>query len=697
MYGSQNQRDFISFTVAEDEKYDNQKVRRRQSCWRAWKQLSRLQRAIFNIMLMLTAVCVVYLLMMPGPGPSESDIDLSRNNRIGGDALNLDDRMQALNVVDDINGQVEDMNQKEGPKRHKKGPPKLNRDRGDVAVSLPVHVSGVEIPGRQQHVGDVLDKVPLRIFESREGAAAGALEDNRMGEDEEPVLHVPDDGAANRDEEVKGQQESDPHRDGDPDEESNNEPEERKDDSESQSSIYGPKNEKQEAVVAAFQHAWKAYRAHAWGHDELKPISKTYNEWFHLGLTIIDSLDTMYIMGLDKEFEEARNWVENEMNIKPNVDVNLFETTIRVLGGLLSAYHLSNDEVFLDKAKILGNSLLPAFNTKSKVPHADVNLKTGKAHAPRWGPDSSVSEVSTIQIEFRELSFITKNNIYKDAVDRVMSHLHGLKKVDGLVPIFINANTGQFRQRATLTLGARADSYYEYLLKQWLQTGKSEQIFKEDFEAAMTGVKNRLTRHSGPNNLVFVGELVNEAFSPKMDHLVCFLPGTLALGYHNGLDESYLELARSLAHTCYQMYAQMPTFLSPEIAHFNMLPGTKDDIQVKPADAHNLLRPETIESFFYLYRITKDQVYRDWGWQIFQAFERYTKIPEGGYSSISNVKNPDKPSFRDKMESFFLGETLKYFFLLFSDEPDLLPLDKYLFNTEAHPFPIRTINGAIKH
>ena len=60
-----------------------------------------------------------------------------------------------------------------------------------------------------------------------------------MGEDEEPVLHVPDDGAANRDEEVKGQQESDPHRDGDPDEESNNEPEERKDDSESQSSIYG--------------------------------------------------------------------------------------------------------------------------------------------------------------------------------------------------------------------------------------------------------------------------------------------------------------------------------------------------------------------------------------------------------------------------------------------------------------------------
>ena len=96
-----------------------------------------------------------------------------------------------------------------------------------------------------------------------------------------------------------------------------------------------------------------------------------------------------------------------------------------------------------------------------------------------------------------------------------------------------------------------------------------------------------------------------------------------------------------------------------------------------------------MESLFYLHRITGDKVYRDWGWKIFQAFEKHTKIPEGGYSSISNVKNPDKPVFRDKMESFFLGETLKYFYLLFSDDPNLLPLDRYVFNTEAHPLPIR--------
>ena len=104
-------------------------------------------------------------------------------------------------------------------------------------------------------------------------------------------------------------------------------------------------------------------------------------------------------------------------------------------------------------------------------------------------------------------------------------------------------------------------------------------------------------------------------------------------------------------------------------------------------DSHNLLRPETVESLFVLHRITGDKKYQEYGWKIFQAFEKYTKIGEGGYSSIRDVKNPGSPGFRDKMESFFLGETLKYFFLLFSDT-EIIPLDKFVFNTEAHPLPI---------
>ncbi|KAK7095421.1 endoplasmic reticulum mannosyl-oligosaccharide 1,2-alpha-mannosidase-like isoform X2 [Littorina saxatilis] len=449
------------------------------------------------------------------------------------------------------------------------------------------------------------------------------------------------------------------------------------------------RNVKQQAVADAFKHAWKAYKAHAWGHDELHPISKKHSEWFGVGLTLVDAVDTMVIMGLKEEYEESKEWVTDKLTFAVSRDVNLFEITIRVLGGMLSSYHLTGEEIFKQRAVELADKLLPCFNSQSKVPYSDVNLLTGNAHAPRWGPDSSTSEVTTIQLEFRDLSKVTGDNKYADAVHEVSMHVHDLPKQDGLVPIFINANSGSFRSTATITLGARGDSYYEYLLKQWIQSGKKLTVFKDDYVDAMTGVKERLVRKSEPSKLTFIGELLSgRNFSPKMDHLVCFLAGTLALGAYNGLDKSHRTLGEELAYTCYQTYARQPTRLAPEITYFNLAPEAKEDLIVKPLDAHNLLRPETVESLFVLYRVTGDQKYRDWGWQMFLAFEKHTKIPDGGYSSISNVKDAGNPRFRDKMESFFLSETLKYFYLLFSDDPGLIPLDEYVFNTEGHPLPI---------
>lgn len=112
----------------------------------------------------------------------------------------------------------------------------------------------------------------------------------------------------------------------------------------------GNHTDRQKAVVDAFRYAWKAYRSHAWGKDELMPVSKKSSEWFNLGLTLVDSLDTMWLMGLKEEFDEAREWVQDEMDVAQDTDVNLFETTIRVLGGLLSTFHLTGDTMFLDKA-----------------------------------------------------------------------------------------------------------------------------------------------------------------------------------------------------------------------------------------------------------------------------------------------------------------------------------------------------------
>ncbi|XP_006863848.1 PREDICTED: endoplasmic reticulum mannosyl-oligosaccharide 1,2-alpha-mannosidase-like [Chrysochloris asiatica] len=453
-----------------------------------------------------------------------------------------------------------------------------------------------------------------------------------------------------------------------------------------------PLNKRQKAVVDAFLHAWKGYRKYAWGHDELRPVSRSFVEWFGLGLTLVDALDTMWILGLTKEFEEARKWVSQKLQFQKDVDVNLFESTIRILGGLLSTYHLTGDSLFLEKAKDFGNRLLPAFRTPSKIPFSDVNIGTGSAHPPRWTSDSTVAEVTSIQLEFRELSRLTGEMHFQDVVQEVTRRVHWLfGKMDGLVPMFINTHSGHFTHLGVYTLGARADSYYEYLLKQWIQGGKKEPQLLEDYVEAIEGVKRHLLRHSEPSKLTFIGELAHGRFSAKMDHLVCFLPGTLALGAHHGLPAEHMDLAKTLMETCYQMNRQMQTGLSPEIAHFNVVAQDgHQDVEVKPADRHNLLRPETVESLFYLHRCTGDSKYQDWGWEILQSFNTYTRVPTGGYSSINNVQDPKRPEPGDKMESFFLGETLKYLYLLFSDDTNLLSLDTYVFNTEAHPLPIWT-------
>jgi len=450
--------------------------------------------------------------------------------------------------------------------------------------------------------------------------------------------------------------------------------------------MFGPKNERQQAVVNSMKWAWKAYSDIAWGKDELKPISKRHETWFNLGLTLVDALDTLYLMGMMDEFDKAKHWVETKMQLDQDKDVNLFECTIRVLGGLLSTYSLSGDKVFLDKAIDLGDRLMYAFNQNSGVPYSDVNIGTHHAHKPKWGPDSSTSEVTTIQLEFRELSRLTGNPKYDNAVTKVMEHVKSLPKQHGLVPIFINADTGKFKGN-TITFGARGDSYYEYLLKQWLQTSKTDDRWKDMYLEVVDGVINKLAKKTKPHGWTYIAELVNGRQNDKMDHLVCFLPGVLALGYANGLPQSHLTLAEELIETCNKMYTEMPTGLSPEIAYFH--PDGKDgqDMTVRDNDAHNLLRPETVESLFVMHRITKNPKYVEMGWKIYENFEKHTRIASGGYSSLKNVKQIPV-AYRDKMESFFLGETLKYLFLLFEESPDLVPLNQYVFNTEAHALPI---------
>jgi hypothetical protein len=445
--------------------------------------------------------------------------------------------------------------------------------------------------------------------------------------------------------------------------------------------------ERQQAVVEMFRHAWKGYTQFAWGKDELLPLTKKGTTSYGMGLTIIDSLDTMWLMGLTEEFQKARDWVAQSLDIAGNHrEVSLFETNIRVLGGLLAAYHLSNDGIFLEKAVELGDRFLPAFKTPTGIPYGTVVLN--KDSPKKTSKVACISELGTLQLEMRDLSHSTGDSKYQAAADRALDVVQShMTSAIATQEVYIESGVPK---QTEMSVGARTDSYYEYLIKQWVQSGKNEEKIREWYERAANAIISKLIKYSRPNHMAFPAKLYSPDrtdFRSSMDHLSCFLPGMLALGYLHGFPKSHLDVARNLTHTCYQLYHQSPSGLSPEEVIFYTHPLSVTDFNsVTPV---YMLRPETVESLFVLHRVTRDSVYQEWGWEILQALKKHCRVPSGGYTTLRNVNSP-APKKTNKMESFFLAETLKYLFLLFADDDNVLALDRWVFNTEAHPLPVWT-------
>ncbi|KAF9007862.1 glycoside hydrolase family 47 protein [Cyathus striatus] len=489
---------------------------------------------------------------------------------------------------------------------------------------------------------------------------------------------------------------------------------------------------KRDAVVEAFKHAWSAYEKDAMGCDEYHPITHTGSNLTSaggIGYMVVDAMDTMQIMGLSEEYGRARRWVEDELTFERDGNFNTFETTIRVLGGLLASYHLSSppDELLLSKARDLTDRLMTTFNTPSGLPMGMVNLakREGVDHPDVQGLVST-AEAATLQLELRDLAWLQDDDDVWDKAEGVMKVVKAARIPSGLAPIYINSDSGQFTL-SEIRLGSRGDSFYEYLLKQYLQTGKTEEVYREMYEDAMQAIHNTLIQKGIHQNLTLTTELLPSRqhtgetqwrLSPKQDHLVCFLAGSLMHGAVTTaatvpkvsvppLADELTDIGkrdwttgRELLDTCLETY-DTPTGLAAEIVHFYIPSDSGADAAEKdwyikstgipgqPSyDARYMLRPETVESLFFAYRLTGDKKYREQGWRIFQAIEKYCKLPEGGYATILDVENV-RSELEDKMETFFLSETLKYLYLLF-DDSSVLPLDEYVFNTEAHPLPIFT-------
>ncbi|KAJ7560768.1 hypothetical protein O6H91_04G145000 [Diphasiastrum complanatum] len=440
---------------------------------------------------------------------------------------------------------------------------------------------------------------------------------------------------------------------------------------------------RREKIRDAMLHAWSSYEKYAWGYDELQPQSKRgINQFGGLGATIVDSLDTLYIMGFHEQFAKAKEWIASSLDFNKNYDASVFETTIRVLGGLLSSYDLSKEKIFLEKAKELADRLLPAWNTNTGIPYNTINLAHGSAFNPSWnGGSSTLADLGTEQLEFIALSQRTGDDKYRIKVEKVIQQIRKFFPQDGLVPIFINPNSGQ-PTTSRITFGAMGDSFYEYLLKVWIMGNKTEAVkhYRQMWEQSMEGMTS-LIRKSTPSSFTYIAERSGtNYYTDKMDELACFAPGMLALGSDDANSDNakkYLNLAKELARTCYHFYQSTSSKLASENYYFR----EGEDMTV--GTPYNILRPETVESLMYLWRKTGDQIYREWGWDIFQAFEAKSRT-ESGYVGLRDVRSGEKD---DMMQSFFLAETMKYLYLLFSPS-SVIPLDEWVFNTEAHPLRI---------
>jgi len=411
-------------------------------------------------------------------------------------------------------------------------------------------------------------------------------------------------------------------------------------------------------VRTEFLHAWSNYEKYAWGHDALRPLSKTPHDWYGepLLMTPVDALDTLILMKLDAEAKKTRRLIEDELSFDRDIYVKNFEITIRLLGGLLSSYQLTGDKRLLNLAQDLGRRLLPVFNPPTGLPYVYVNLRTGAVRDPITNP----AETGTLLLEFGTLSKLTGDPVFYDKAKRALVETFKRRSSIGLVGEAINAETGEWTNIDSDISGG-IDSYYEYLWKCWRLFGDRDCL--EMWNASIPEIHKYLAEDSG-GELWYGHADMNSGTRMATNYgaLDAFFPALLALS-------GDVDRARRLQRSSFKMWNLHG--IEPEVLDYKKM-------RVVSPGYH--LRPEIVESTYYLYHGTHDPEYRRMGEKMFDDFMKYCRT-ESGYVALSDVVTKQQ---RDEMESFVFAETFKYFYLLFAPQ-DALDFDHVTLNTEAHP------------
>ncbi|XP_062314680.1 ER degradation-enhancing alpha-mannosidase-like protein 2 [Osmerus eperlanus] len=442
-----------------------------------------------------------------------------------------------------------------------------------------------------------------------------------------------------------------------------------------------------ERIKTMFYHAYNNYLDNAFPYDELRPLTcDGQDTWGSFSLTLIDALDTLLILGNHSEFQRVASLLQDTVDFDIDVNASVFETNIRVVGGLLSAHLLSKRagmEVesgwpcsgpLLRMAEEAARKLLPAFQTQTGMPYGTVNLLKGVS--PTETPVTCTAGVGTFILEFATLSRLTGDPIFEEVARRALRSLWKTRSDIGLVGNHIDVLTKKWVAQDA-GIGAGVDSYFEYLVKGaiMLQDEELLNMFHEYDKAIQNYTRFDdwylwVQMHKGTVSMPVFQSL--EAFWPGLQSMV------------GDLDSAVRTFMNY--YSVWRQFGGLPEF-------YNIPQGyTVDKREGYP------LRPELIESAMYLFKATGDHTFLQLGRDAVESLETISRV-DCGYASVKDMRDH---KLDNRMESFFLAETIKYLYLLFDpsnfllqpqaweegagpSEDCVLGAGGYIFNTEAHP------------
>ncbi|TRY64103.1 hypothetical protein TCAL_02594 [Tigriopus californicus] len=380
-------------------------------------------------------------------------------------------------------------------------------------------------------------------------------------------------------------------------------------------------------------------------------------------------------MGDLPEFEHAVKLVIEHVEFDHDIVVSVFETNIRMVGGLLAGHVLSEyvrdryGEMVWYKGELLnmaldiGYRLLPAFNSSTGLPHPRVNLRYGiKSGKIKHVGETCTACAGTMILEFAALSRLSGEPIFEEKASKAMDVLWSARnRMSNLVGNVLNINTGDWVRRDS-GIGAGIDSYYEYVAKAYVLLGEDKYLTR--WQTHYTAIMKYL----GQRPLLQDVHMHRPQTSSKhfIDSLGAFWPGLQVL---MGDVKPAIE-SHEILYQVMQRHNFIPeAFTTDYHVHW----------------AQHLLRPEFVESTYFLYRATEDPHYLEVGKKVLESLQKYAKT-SCGYATLKDVRTLQK---EDRMDSFVLAETFKYLYLLFAEEQDLiLDINTFVFTTEAHLLPL---------